>query len=271
LNQKATIHIWDDTFYYYIETFLKLPYYSERIKDWIRKKIDSYILKLLKKGKIVKKSYSDKILQNIEKNIKNRSYKQYFLKGFNSILLLLSEKQKAKWLLGNSNLKFKKTEIPSLHNLRLMVNGNLVILTRDINRFLGNGFRNVEELFYTFLELGLEINNINIRDITTLELVSYEIAKPLIQFDKSKHPDIRVLEYGKNFRRHLANIGYENYYDYIDYSREDDYGNKKPEYEIQYINRKQKTIPEAISELDSLLIYKPNINNGIIEIQSFDI
>jgi len=271
LNQIATIRIFDDTFYYYIEMFLRLPNYSKNIRDWIRKQIDWYILKLLKNGFVIQIRLADKITQNIEKSIKNRSYKRYFLKGFKSIYTYISEEQKEKYLFGKSSLKFKKSEIPLFHNLRLMVNGKLIILSRSINEYLGNDFSSVRELFYIFLEIGLELNGIDIRDITSLELVSYEVAEPLSEFDKTKHRDIPILRNGKGNKRDLAYFGFEDYYDYIDYSDIDDYGNRKPEYEIEYVNRKQKTIPECIRELDFLLDYKPYNKKGIIKIESFDI
>ncbi|MBA7559779.1 hypothetical protein ES708_01394 [subsurface metagenome] len=86
LNQKASFQIYDDNFYYYIETFLKLPNYSKNIKYWIKKQIDWFILKLLREGKLVKKAYSDKIMQNIEKSIKKKTIRHNFNKGYYSVL-----------------------------------------------------------------------------------------------------------------------------------------------------------------------------------------
>lgn len=271
LNQKITFQIYDDTFYYYIETFLELPYYSKNERNWLRKQLEWYTLKLLKEGKLANCMTTDKITQNIKKNFKNNYYRSHFHKGFYSILILLSEEQKVKWLIGKIDLRYDKSEIPFFHNVRLMVNGKLVILNRNINDYLGNEFSNFEELFYTFLYFGLEMNGITIRDITTLELVSLECSRELNEFDKTNNRDIPILRNGKGNKRHLGYIGYENYYDYIDYSSIDDYGNNKPEYEIDYVNRKQKTIPQIIRELGYLLDFKPIIDNDIIEIKNFDI
>jgi len=282
LNQKVTLHIYNDDFYYCIETFLKLPNYSKNIKYWIKKQIDDYFLKLLREGKLVKKAYSDKITQNIEKIVKNRSYRHYFLKGYYSVLALLNKSERESHFFGLSRLSFKKTEICFFHNVRLKINGNLmVILTRDINRILGNGFNNIGEVFETFLDIGLNAIGIDKRDVTSLELVSFEVAKELSQFDKTKHRDIPVLKYGKDTRkRDLGYIGFENFYDYIDFSSTDDNGEPIPEYEIQCINRKDKTIPEVMRELDILFPFEKKeqkepiiieIDIGIIEIQPFDI
>ena len=261
LNQKATFHIYDNTFYYYIETYLELPNYSKNKKYWFKKQFEWFIFKLLREGKLVNRSYTKKILSNIDKNTlkyekirKYKGYKLYFNKGYFSFLNCNDTKQKAKWLLGKSRLKFNKTEIPFLHNFRIKVNGKLRILTKDINDYLVNmEFSSFEELFYRFLDIGLEVNGIDIRNITSLELVSFEVARELIEFNKTEHRNIPILELGKDNKRDLGFVGFENYYEYIDYSKTDIYGNKIPEYEIQYFNRKEKRIPEIIREVGYLI------------------
>lgn len=55
-------------------------------------------------------------------------------------------------------------------------------------------------------------------------------------------------------------IGFENWCDYIDFSSTDDYGEPIPEYEIAYVNRKQKAIPDIIRELDFLLPFEPRMD-----------
>lgn len=268
LNQKASFRIYDDTFFYYIETFLRLPNYSKNIKYWIKKQIDCYILKLLREGKLVKKAYSDKILKNIKKN-KNRSYKNYFRKGYYGHLTLLNKSARDNHFFGLSSLRFKKSEFPLpmilFHNVRLMVNGKMVILSRDINRMLGNGFNDIGELFESFFDIGLNAIGINKREVTSLELVSLEVARELSQFVKTEHRDIPVLKYGKNTqKRNLGYIGFENYYDYIDFSSIDDNGEPIPEYEIEYINRKNRSIDDFIRDIDILLPF--DIKEPIIEI-----
>ena len=261
LNQKISFHIYDDMFYYYIEAFIKLPNYSKNVKDWIRKQFDWFFLKLLREGKLVKKAYSDKITQNIKKSIKNRSNRHYFLKGYTSVLTLLNKSEREKHQFGIRKLRFKKSEIPFFHNVRLMVNGKLLILKRDINDLMvKEGYNNLYEVFETFMNMGLQINGIGIRDITTLELVSLEVSELIIEFDKTENRYIPILRYGKSRKRDLGFYGFENYYDYIDNS-------DGLEYEIQYFNRKQKIIPELIRELDFLLPF--DIKVPIIE--CFDI
>jgi len=278
LNQKASLHIYNDEFYYYIETFLRLPNYSKNVKYWIKKQIDCYILKLLREGKLVKKSYSDKITQNMEKIVKNRSYRHYFLKGCSSVFALLNKSERENYLFGISRLIFKKTEI-CFHNVRLRINGNLmVILPRAINELMVNSFfNNNREVFDTFLDIGLNAIGINKRDVTSLEIVSLEVARELSQIDKTEHRDIPVLKYGKNTRkRDLGYIGFENFYDYIDFSSIDDYGEPIPEYEIQYFNRKNRTIDDFIRDIDILLPFDTKepiieIDIGINEIIPFNI
>ena len=107
------------------------------------------------------------------------------------------------------------------------------------------------------------------------------MAKKLSQFIKTEHRDIPVLKYGKNTRkRDLGYIGFENFYDYVDYSSIDDYGNPIPEYEIQYFNRKNRTIDDFIRDIDILLPFEQedkrlgnNDTNdiGVIAIERFDI
>ena len=156
LNQKASFHIYEDKFYYYIETFLRLPNYSKNVKYWIKKQLDWYILKLLREGKLVKKLYSDKITQNIEKIVKNRSYRHYFLKGYYSVSALLNKSERVKHLFGLSRLRFRKSEICFFHNVRLKIDGNkVVIFPRDINNLIGNDFNSNKEVFETFLDIGL--------------------------------------------------------------------------------------------------------------------
>ncbi|MBA7559780.1 hypothetical protein ES708_01395 [subsurface metagenome] len=153
-----------------------------------------------------------------------------------------------------------------------MVNGKMVILPRDINRLLGDEFNNIGEVFETFLDLGLHAIGIKRKDVTSLELVSLEVAKELNGFDKRNHRDIPVLKYGKKTRkRDLSYIGFENFYDYIDFSSIDDNGEPIPEYEIQYFNRKQKTIPDIIRELDVLFPFEPKKDNKVNFLQAFEI
>ncbi len=81
------------------------------------------------------------------------------------------------------------------------------------------------------------------------------MARELNHFDKHKPPFIPVSRYGRDLKRDLGHVGFPNYYDYMDYSSSDDYGNGLPEYEIKFFNRENKTIEVILDDLEFLLDY----------------
>ncbi len=95
-------------------------------------------------------------------------------------------------------------------------------------------------MFIRFLDIGIEEltnilgidNRIFYKNIRALDLRSLEVARELNHFDKHKPPFIPVSRYGRDLKRDLGHVGFPNYYDYVDYSSSDDYGNGLPEYEI---------------------------------------
>ena len=256
LNQDALFEITKNSFSYTLETKLKLPCFTRNEAFWLKKQIDPYIIKLLKdkNNEIFVGSY--RIYLNLRKNLKNNGLRNYGIKGFKSVLILLGKKQKAFYRIELNNLHFKNSEICFLkfHNFRIMVNGKRVILNKEVNEYLGKNYSSVRELVWDFISTGLILNGIDIRTTSTPKLVKAECSKLLSQFEPKNNRFIRELKYGGYGKQHLISYGFQNFYNYIDYSETNEFGEKIPEYEIDYVDRGlQLTIDDFADKIEFLM------------------
>lgn len=210
--------------------------------------------------------------KNTNQSLKKRSDKHTFNEEFPIFSTLIRVYYYAKYREEIRNLRL--SNIWRFHNLRIKINvdwnfDNLIKRynsyelryrvnkdNKEINLILKNGLNNytnsnnLKDFIINGIDWFCNINNINVnefkRSITALNIQSFHCAREIIPKSLKSFGNVPKLNKRNDNKRHLAFIGFHNYYISIDFSH------GFPEFEIHFYNHEDKPLEAIDNDLEKI-------------------